>query len=287
MSRRPGFTLVELLLATTLSTLLLIGVMAVVTGLSSSAGFERSVGATGHATDPAVVDSWLRLLREDFENARRIELLSDTELEVVGYAALDPQSGERTHRPVRVVYAIERVGGRDWVVRRQTALDVLTNKATTGALVCGGLSRFNFIREQQEMSAAQAKALGALIDQRTRGGVSPSGNQTPTGNNGGQSARLRREVDPNTNIFIWDRYYFFKYLPPEVQKRVIADPGQFIPPGQRGEDADEGDPANPEANSTGPIEVVADEDMSAGLWRLHAWVGDEDEPYIDRLVIVK
>ncbi|MCY2926021.1 MAG: prepilin-type N-terminal cleavage/methylation domain-containing protein [Planctomycetota bacterium] len=143
MTRRHGFTLLEMLLALTVSAMLMAGVLAVVTGLGA-----RGLAAAPHADGERMtgaVDAWVRLLREDLANATASEG-SENELVLTGYAALAGPERERTHRPARVVYRLEDVAGRRWLVRRQALLDVLSNDNLQRDLVCRGVKRFSLVR---------------------------------------------------------------------------------------------------------------------------------------------
>ena len=43
-------------------------------------------------------------------------------------------------------YQVQDIGGQAWLVRRQTALDVLTNFNVQRELVCYGVRRFELVR---------------------------------------------------------------------------------------------------------------------------------------------
>jgi prepilin-type N-terminal cleavage/methylation domain-containing protein len=175
MSRRRAFTLIEMLLATVLATVLMVGVLAVVTDLGASgmasekragAAVDKSVGLAGGSAqaaktglDAEALEAWIRLLREDIGQAFRTEPPQDSRFSLTGYGALDARSRERTPRPVTVLYAIEEVGGRLWLVRRQAALDVMTDQNIQRDLVCGGIVRFQVVREGDEQGGGRAGAV--------------------------------------------------------------------------------------------------------------------------------
>jgi hypothetical protein len=136
--------MLELLLALMIMAVLMVGVLAVVTDLSgrASAGAQDCTGAD---LAPAMVDAWVRQLRQELA-CGAIETAREDELTVVGYMALGSADRGVTHRPVRVVYRIEDIGGRAWVVRQQTLLDVPANQGVQRELVCSGVPRFEFVR---------------------------------------------------------------------------------------------------------------------------------------------
>ncbi len=122
MGNARGFTLIELLLATVLMTLLMVGVLAVITNLGRGALAAAGDGPAAATLAESVVDPWVRLLREDLEHADRIDAEPGC-VTLVGYGALDPQSGARTHRPARVLYRLADVDGGPWLIREETPLD--------------------------------------------------------------------------------------------------------------------------------------------------------------------
>jgi prepilin-type N-terminal cleavage/methylation domain-containing protein len=148
MRTARGFTLLEMMIATVLSSVLLIGVLAVVANLGKSA---NAVGL-GRSEDFAAVSgaeavrAWEPLLRDDMAGAAAVDATKANELTLVGYGALDATSRRRVHRPVRVVYEIAELDGRRWLIRRQTALDVLTDQNVQRDLVCSGVTRFALAR---------------------------------------------------------------------------------------------------------------------------------------------
>ncbi|MEI7835334.1 MAG: prepilin-type N-terminal cleavage/methylation domain-containing protein [Planctomycetota bacterium] len=161
MTHRRGFTLIEMLLALMVSAILMTGVLAVVTGLGA-----RGLAAAPHAESErmtSAVDAWVRLLREDLANAKVGEG-SGNELVLTGYLALAGSERERTHRPARVVYRLEEIAGRPWLVRRQAVLDVLSNDNLQRDLVCRGVKRFALVRmpEAEPAAAGSRRANGGL-----------------------------------------------------------------------------------------------------------------------------
>jgi prepilin-type N-terminal cleavage/methylation domain-containing protein len=141
MTGARAFTLLELLVATALSAILMVGVLAVVADLGAAAVAAQEKADPAAPLGPQALEAWVRLLREDLRHARTVVADKEGELVLVGYGALDA-ARQRTHRPVRVLYRIEEVRGRPWVTRRQAALDCLTNQNVQRDLVCGGVTRF-------------------------------------------------------------------------------------------------------------------------------------------------
>lgn len=160
MGRRKAFTLLELMLAVTLASLLVMGVLAVLTQVGASAlnppvasrlegeASDEQANAAATLSDHAL-EAAVALLRRDMAHATRIEAEANR-LELVGPCALEARRRAGVHRPVRVIYTLERIEGRRWLVRTQRALDVATNQNTQRDLVLAGLARFRLSPKQIE-----------------------------------------------------------------------------------------------------------------------------------------
>lgn len=178
MTRPRAFTLLELLVATALSTVLMIGVLAVVADLGApevAAGIRDEAGAGGAAE---ASDAWVRLLREDLAHAHSIDASKANEVALMGYGALDGRGRERTHRPVLVLYRIEMIDGRPWLIRRQAVLDVLTNQNVQRDLVCCGVTRFELVGVGGTAGSREIRVFSAGATGTPRGTASEGGSDT-------------------------------------------------------------------------------------------------------------
>lgn len=200
MIRARAFTIIELLLATVLSTVLMIGVLAVITRLG--APDSAAASSTGrHGDSPStvaseVIEPLMSLLREDLGLARVMEAAKPNEIALEGYAGLDGQSHERTHRPVRVHYRIEFIDGRPWLVRRQAALDVLTNQNIQRDLVCSGVTRIELTTITTETGDSDAAAKHKVAGKRISPAADAAARNAPgERHRGGALWRLRVWID--------------------------------------------------------------------------------------------
>jgi hypothetical protein len=129
---RSAFSLIELVAALALATLLtsaVLGAMrSMATGLPGIASSSRSAGPDARLAD---------LLRFDLSQASVIRQADGT-LSLAGYSGLDASTFQPTHRPVIVTYSQREIAGRQWLVREQTALDVLSTRGTWSELVAQG-----------------------------------------------------------------------------------------------------------------------------------------------------
>ncbi|MFA7236021.1 MAG: prepilin-type N-terminal cleavage/methylation domain-containing protein [Phycisphaeraceae bacterium] len=157
-----GFTMLELLMALALSAMLMIGVMAVIAQLGAKSVRQASAnaGQVGAGVLPgAGMESMARLMGEDIGQAERVDATRPNQLELTGYCGLDDQGRGRSHRPVDVVYRLEQVNGRTWLVRRQMLRDVLTNENIQRDLVCGDVTGFA-ISPAKKWGAAKPQSSG-------------------------------------------------------------------------------------------------------------------------------
>src|ERR1051325_5737104 len=114
-ARNNAFTLLELMLATVLSVMLMVGVMGVVGQIRHSAAIGPSTSQSS-ALDEAL-DAWVRLLREDLNQTTQPVTSKSNELALIALGGLDAGRLERTHRPACIVYRLASIGGRSWLVR--------------------------------------------------------------------------------------------------------------------------------------------------------------------------
>ena len=118
-----GFTMIEMLLATALCALLLIGVIQVIATLSTKVTVVR-------ASTPDTDGVW-QVISDDLSQARS---LRSTEDRVVIHG-FSPAAADQPHRPVRVEYLIRSKRDRNWLIRRMVRLDELTNEHVETTLV--------------------------------------------------------------------------------------------------------------------------------------------------------
>ena len=184
LPHRPGFTLLELLLASALTTLLMVGVLGIVAQVGlparqpSDAASPDAASPDAASRDAASRDAALRgfadVLRLDLEHAASIDVTKPNRVELLGYGSLDAETRRRTHRPVRIVYHIARIGDRRWLLREQRRLDVPTNRNVQRDLVAAGVRGFELSHvpltpdrlagEAQPPSVAQAPDVAAAPD---------------------------------------------------------------------------------------------------------------------------
>ena len=133
--KRLGLTIVELLAATALATMLVAAVLGVLNRVTQ----QQKVLLTDDAPEPwhnRIVD----LLEWDLANSQTIRTTPDG-IHLEGFASRDVVTGEPLHCPAVVSYLIVREGERSWLMRRETHPDALVLDNRTAELVCAGAER--------------------------------------------------------------------------------------------------------------------------------------------------
>ncbi|MHB1156177.1 MAG: prepilin-type N-terminal cleavage/methylation domain-containing protein [Phycisphaerales bacterium] len=181
MKRMDGFTMLELLMALALSAMLMIGVMAVIAQLGAGSVRQASADAQPGAALPGAgaMELMARLMGEDIGQAERVDATRPSQLELIGYCGLDDRGRGRLHRPVDVVYRLEQINGRTWLVRRQMLRDVLTNQNIQRDLVCGDVTGF---------AISPAKKWGVVQPRFGGGSNRPVAADKPGGANGSSAS---------------------------------------------------------------------------------------------------
>jgi len=117
-SRAAGFSLIELLVATTLSAVLMGAVLIVLAGLS------RDRRRIDNAVTQPHTQSMMDRIQWDLANARTMNQSPNGQaLVLVGNGGIDPQSFAPTGRLTRVIYGIVQSGKTSILVREQEYLD--------------------------------------------------------------------------------------------------------------------------------------------------------------------
>lgn len=140
--KQRGLTLIELLLATALTAMLMLGVLMVLATLR-----KPTVSASGEGEAVASIDPLVgafEVLRADLQQAKSIEWTEDG-LTMISDAGVHDQSFERSARPVRVSYRTLSIGESRWLIREQSALDTVEPMAGTRSLVAYSIDRVELI----------------------------------------------------------------------------------------------------------------------------------------------
>jgi len=133
-STRAGLTVIELLAAAALASMLMVAVLGLLRILAAK---QRIL--VDQTRMPPWQDLLVHQLRLDLSNARGFELAPDRLL-LVGYGAKDFDTRRPTHRPAEVLYRLVSVADRTWLVREETHVDSLSNANRRMEIACSGLT---------------------------------------------------------------------------------------------------------------------------------------------------
>lgn len=216
MNRTRAFTLLELLLATVLLAVLMIGVLSVVARLSTAAyraeamsAVQRSGAAASVPDIERDIEPLIRLLRDDLEHASHIDASRPNQVTLSSHCALDRITLEPTHRPALVSYSLEELDGRTWLIRRQAALDAISNEPAHRALVCAGVKIFQIEATGASATAASTIEAGASASQPTPGSDAAS-----------PAAAL--QPGPDDTVVVNGVSFYRRLLPPQLLRELDA-----------------------------------------------------------------
>jgi type II secretory pathway component PulJ len=149
-TKPSAFTAIELVAATALSTLLMVALMMVTASIGrSQAAFEVQERDKGWS------EAAVRLIHQDLLNATAVHP-EQNRLVLEGHCGLDEQM-ERVHLPVMVVYELNEIGDRKWLVRRQTPRQADEHAAELMELVLADVEGFEVqVVEEPESSIGSA-----------------------------------------------------------------------------------------------------------------------------------
>lgn len=270
MIDRRAFTLLELLLATALTTLLMVGVLAIISRIGAAAVVTLPGASAEDAASDDVIDALVHLLREDIDHAFDVDTTKPNELIMFGVGTLEGDDRQRGHRPVVITYQFERAGSRMWLVRRQAALDVLSNRNVQRDLVCEGIARFALTaaRDGQVLegaSAARRKPIDAAPPPPAIDAVGGTVESPPP--------------DPYESILVDGLMFYRRYAP--VWASASEDDADERPAAMAGKPK-VADGRLPEGDKS-----PADLDLPGVIWRLRVWTDGEADRFVDRLITIQ
>lgn len=143
MVKTSGFTLIEMLAATTLAAVMMVGLLAVMASL------RRGLEQQQH-TDSQWRQKVLAVVGQDFQLARYGAAPQQNQLLLIGYLDRDPLTGAPTHRPARVLYQIVPAGEDQVLIRQQQRLDGSRSHPVQVRLLAAEISRFKVVAVQAQ-----------------------------------------------------------------------------------------------------------------------------------------
>jgi hypothetical protein len=148
MVRRRGLTFLELLLATSLATLLMLLVLTVAAGLRhTQVRLQKEHGGE------SIAARLKELMEQDTAMADEIGTGAN-QLTLTGFSRLGRYTLAPHHGPTRVSYRLVSANGRGYLLRQQTELDNQTNQESQTEILLAGISEFTVESVQTSMAAA-------------------------------------------------------------------------------------------------------------------------------------
>ncbi len=298
--KHRAFTILELLLATVLLCGLMISVLAVLTrvGIPSQAAGTLGTDDGGRSVvsgkDNRTIDAWVALLRADLEQAVVIESMSSGRISMVGYRSLEGEARQPRHRPVQIVYRIEKIGADAWLIREQSWLDDLSNQNVRRDLVCRGVIDFHLSADRSGVTPGSGPKVTPNIE------PSPSGNH-PAEEPGNSTSSGQPQEAPTSpapvklDDTVWHNslpYFRSKapaWLIEEARKqeaqRIRSGQGTGRPGGVAGQDVttrDDGQVGSRPSTAAG-----APSSAISALWRLSVHTSGDDKTQLHRLLILR
>ncbi len=140
MNRQPshGFTIMELLIASALASILMIGILFATTQQA------RQVQRQQKQSSPTELDSIVQLLRRDLMLATACRI-KDQQIQLQGYFKLDEKTFSQTQQPAQVIYRLADIDQETWLIRHQQDPTSLTLQDSSANLVCKGITSMQLL----------------------------------------------------------------------------------------------------------------------------------------------
>lgn len=136
---RPGFTLIEMLLALSLTAMLLT-IVSVTIGAVSRDNERLKAMDSG----PYQLGSVIDVLRRDLRQAQAYRM-HDGVLTLHGRADIKMNIPGEIHDPVQIEYEVLDLNNTYWLVRRINTIEATTNQESVVELLCGGVSALSVV----------------------------------------------------------------------------------------------------------------------------------------------
>jgi hypothetical protein len=155
MNRHRAFTLLEMLLATMLSVILIGGVLAMSAALARD---QKRLSSRPQSNADGVIE----LIRFDLANARTMTQSADGQNVIfIGHGGLDRRSFAATNRLTRVIYRVDPDHGV--LTRRQEYLDDPARPQKWEELLATGVARIDVIAASNDGEPVRERAVSAAL----------------------------------------------------------------------------------------------------------------------------
>ncbi|QOV90976.1 prepilin-type N-terminal cleavage/methylation domain-containing protein [Humisphaera borealis] len=152
-TRRPAFTLIEVVVATVLSTVLLAALLAASASISRD---RQRLAKLTASPSPADAQALVQLLRQDLTNARSLTTADNGQVvTMVGHGGLHKSTRAPAGRLSEITYRIradrQASSGRTCLIREQRDLDDPARPPAWSELVAVGVTQLDVIAASPEV----------------------------------------------------------------------------------------------------------------------------------------
>ena len=162
LSVASGFSLMELMVAIALSAL----VVTAITGLTRQM-IHRRAWIESQETQPQWELILSRQLTRDFELAESVKVYQGR-IELTGHLGADFVTGQETMQAAKVEYFLQPIQGINWLLRRETDLNSLSNRNSRTSLVAHGIGQLLIEMELEEGATESRSSSNRLADNHFR-----------------------------------------------------------------------------------------------------------------------
>lgn len=135
---RGGFTIMELLIASSLAAILMIGILFATTQLAKQAQRQQQ------RNSPTEFDAALQLLHRDLRQATACRV-EENQIHLQGFILLDKKNQTQRQYPAEVIYRLVEIGPNHWLMRHQREFSKLTLDDTSANLICKDITSMQLI----------------------------------------------------------------------------------------------------------------------------------------------
>jgi len=163
--RYQAFTLIELVMASALAALLMLGVLTVLTGITR----DRQRLSASRSSDAASRSVLVEIVRRDLSCSTELTVLLDGAIQLHSFAAVDASTLQPVDRPSLVTYRIGDGDGLGLLVRQQEMQDEPVQPLPLRSLLACHVRQFEVERLRDALngsSDANAKAEADSLKQR-------------------------------------------------------------------------------------------------------------------------
>jgi type II secretory pathway pseudopilin PulG len=160
-----AFTLIELVIASALAALLMVGVMMVLTGIIR----DRKRLSAAPSSEPASPAALAEILRRDLSCSTQFSVLADGSIQINGLSALDDKTLQSIDRPSLITYRLSDRDGLRMLIRDEAMQDEPVQPHSLRTLLATHVSEFKIDRlhdKTDRQTDATDQSIGDSADEK-------------------------------------------------------------------------------------------------------------------------